>query len=109
MKNFCCLGLKIEPFLFLYLHGIITCFLTYDALVQVSFEPLIDVQPLCLVAARFHWRHTYIRRTIQSRKRWAGLTAGDCLEIIGGRSRTRTYDPLIKSQLLYHLSYAPAL
>ena len=26
---------------------------------------------------------------------------------IGGRSRTRTYDPLIKSQLLYHLSYAP--
>jgi hypothetical protein len=26
----------------------------------------------------------------------------------GGRSRTRTYDPLIKSQLLYHLSYAPA-
>ena len=29
-------------------------------------------------------------------------------ENIGGRSRTRTYDPLIKSQLLYHLSYAPA-
>jgi hypothetical protein len=28
--------------------------------------------------------------------------------MIGGRSRTRTYDPLIKSQLLYHLSYAPA-
>ena len=28
---------------------------------------------------------------------------------VGGRSRTRTYDPLIKSQLLYHLSYAPAL
>ncbi len=27
--------------------------------------------------------------------------------IVGGRSRTRTYDPLIKSQLLYHLSYAP--
>ena len=25
----------------------------------------------------------------------------------GGRSRTRTYDPLIKSQLLYQLSYAP--
>ena len=25
----------------------------------------------------------------------------------GGRSRTRTYDPLIKSQLLYRLSYAP--
>jgi hypothetical protein len=28
-------------------------------------------------------------------------------EKLGGRSRTRTYDPLIKSQLLYHLSYAP--
>ena len=26
----------------------------------------------------------------------------------GGRSRTRTYGPLIKSQLLYQLSYAPA-
>jgi hypothetical protein len=23
---------------------------------------------------------------------------------LGGRCRTRTYDPLIKSQLLYHLS-----
>ncbi len=25
----------------------------------------------------------------------------------GGRNRIRTYDPLIKSQLLYQLSYAP--
>jgi hypothetical protein len=25
----------------------------------------------------------------------------------GGPRRTRTYDPLIKSQLLYQLSYAP--
>ena len=25
----------------------------------------------------------------------------------GGRTRTRTLDPLIKSQLLYQLSYAP--
>jgi hypothetical protein len=25
----------------------------------------------------------------------------------GGRRRTRTFDPLIKSQLLYQLSYAP--
>ena len=25
----------------------------------------------------------------------------------GGCTRTRTLDPLIKSQLLYHLSYAP--
>ena len=29
------------------------------------------------------------------------------LGLIGGRSRTRTCDPLIKSQLLYQLSYAP--
>jgi hypothetical protein len=27
--------------------------------------------------------------------------------LIGGRTRTRTLDPLIKSQLLYQLSYAP--
>jgi hypothetical protein len=27
----------------------------------------------------------------------------------GGRTRTRTWDPLIKSQLLYQLSYAPGL
>jgi hypothetical protein len=27
----------------------------------------------------------------------------------GGRTRTRTWDPLIKSQLLYQLSYAPRL
>ena len=26
---------------------------------------------------------------------------------VGGRTRTRTLDPLIKSQLLYQLSYAP--
>ena len=30
------------------------------------------------------------------------------LGVIGGRTRTRTLDPLIKSQLLYQLSYAPA-
>jgi hypothetical protein len=29
------------------------------------------------------------------------------IEGIGGRTRTRTLDPLIKSQLLYQLSYAP--
>jgi hypothetical protein len=28
-------------------------------------------------------------------------------EVNGGRTRTRTLDPLIKSQLLYQLSYAP--
>ena len=30
------------------------------------------------------------------------------IEIAGGCTRTRTLDPLIKSQLLYQLSYAPA-
>src|ERR1041384_2509080 len=29
------------------------------------------------------------------------------LEGFGGRTRARTWDPLIKSQLLYQLSYAP--
>ena len=29
--------------------------------------------------------------------------------INGGRTRTRTLDPLIKSQLLYQLSYAPGM
>ena len=29
------------------------------------------------------------------------------MEKFGGCSRIRTYDPLIKSQLLYQLSYAP--
>src|SRR5262249_51533902 len=28
-------------------------------------------------------------------------------DFFGGRTRTRTWDPLIKSQLLYQLSYAP--
>jgi hypothetical protein len=28
-------------------------------------------------------------------------------DFAGGRTRTRTLDPLIKSQLLYQLSYAP--
>ncbi len=31
----------------------------------------------------------------------------ETLDFIGGRTRTRTLDPLIKSQLLYQLSYAP--
>jgi hypothetical protein len=35
--------------------------------------------------------------------------SGDVVEKIGGRTRTRTLDPLIKSQLLYQLSYAPGL
>ena len=30
------------------------------------------------------------------------------IEKTGGRTRARTWDPLIKSQLLYQLSYAPA-
>ena len=33
---------------------------------------------------------------------------GQVIDFIGGRTRTRTLDPLIKSQLLYQLSYAPS-
>jgi hypothetical protein len=29
------------------------------------------------------------------------------LEKLGGRTRARTWDPMIKSHLLYQLSYAP--
>ncbi len=36
---------------------------------------------------------------------WKRTDIGD--REIGGRTRTRTLDPLIKSQLLYQLSYAP--
>jgi hypothetical protein len=32
---------------------------------------------------------------------------GKAIDLTGGRTRTRTLDPLIKSQLLYQLSYAP--
>jgi hypothetical protein len=31
----------------------------------------------------------------------------ESFDFTGGRTRTRTLDPLIKSQLLYQLSYAP--
>src|SRR5256885_1591988 len=34
-------------------------------------------------------------------------TQGFLFRACGGRRRTRTFDPLIKSQLLYQLSYAP--
>ena len=35
------------------------------------------------------------------------ITSGLWEDRLGGCARTRTVDPLIKSQLLYHLSYAP--
>src|SRR5687768_18580592 len=44
------------------------------------------------------WRRT--RRPNESRLPWAWED--------GGRTRARTWDPLIKSQLLYQLSYASA-
>ena len=31
----------------------------------------------------------------------------DFEKMLGGRTRARTWDPLIKRQLLYQLSYAP--
>jgi hypothetical protein len=36
-------------------------------------------------------------------------TRQNCTDSSGGRTRTRTLDPLIKSQLLYQLSYAPGM
>jgi hypothetical protein len=36
--------------------------------------------------------------------RWLHFSSGN-----GGRTRARTWDPLIKSQLLYQLSYAPPM
>ena len=45
-------------------------------------------------------------RTARGSRR--GLSGRRTSEIAGGCSRIRTYDPLIKSQLLYQLSYAPA-
>src|SRR3974390_1486982 len=38
-----------------------------------------------------------------------GIYPVDCIGVRGGRTRARTWDPLIKSQLLYQLSYAPEL
>src|SRR5438067_11457408 len=43
----------------------------------------------------------HLNESIRSRQQIADL--------IGGRTRTRTWDPLIKSQLLYQLSYAPGI
>src|ERR1700749_1996099 len=37
----------------------------------------------------------------------AGLKLEQILEKLGGRTRARTWDPMIKSHLLYQLSYAP--
>ena len=34
-------------------------------------------------------------------------TRSQRIKNVGGRTRARTWDPLIKSQLLYQLSYAP--
>ena len=42
--------------------------------------------------------------------RFCGCSCGPIGQILdgdGGRTRARTWDPLIKSQLLYQLSYAP--
>ena len=37
--------------------------------------------------------------------KWKNIS--DSMAFDGGRTRARTLDPLIKSQLLYQLSYAP--
>ncbi len=42
-----------------------------------------------------------------SRPPQVGEIINDFNRKCGGRTRARTWDPLIKSQLLYQLSYAP--
>jgi hypothetical protein len=46
----------------------------------------------------------FVRQRMRRRKQKKPLHASD---LLGGRTRARTWDPLIKSQLLYQLSYAP--
>jgi hypothetical protein len=47
----------------------------------------------------------------RTRPVWSQPTSGEAIGnqefLLGGRTRARTWDPLIKSQLLYQLSYAP--
>ncbi len=56
-------------------------------------------------------RDTDGKRTDSEQSFNQGTTHYGCsamvLEKLGGRTRARTWDPLIKSQLLYQLSYAP--
>ena|SRR5579863_993398 len=40
-------------------------------------------------------------------RRFSNGEIGQVLEKLGGRTRARTWDPMIKSHLLYQLSYAP--
>ncbi len=57
-----------------------------------------------------HQRHAGCAVRIGSARKRAGPPdrfASQRIEKIGGCTRTRTLDPLIKSQLLYQLSYAP--
>src|SRR5262249_19472542 len=66
-----------------------------------------------LLLIRRTTRITY--ETVQQNRCLTGLTRSRPVLIrplidlgkFGGRTRTRTLDPLIKSQLLYQLSYAP--
>jgi hypothetical protein len=48
-----------------------------------------------------------LRRRNGSRQHLSGRSIRLSPRFSGGRTRTRTLDPLIKSQLLYQLSYAP--
>ena len=58
-----------------------------------------------------HIRHVTIQWLVFTPTRRPGfdltLTSRNSIIWNGGRTRTRTLDPLIKSQLLYQLSYAP--
>jgi hypothetical protein len=55
----------------------------------------------CAIVVSTYCDYQIVRSSSHDRQAAAGT------EAIGGRTRTRTLDPLIKSQLLYQLSYAP--
>jgi hypothetical protein len=52
-------------------------------------------------------QHMMVSRLIWTTLAKSPALRGSCICRDGGRTRARTWDPLIKSQLLYQLSYAP--
>ncbi len=65
-------------------------------------------RPLCSCIGRCSQKLP--KNAVRRRRFPAKLWIIDILQdVSGGRTRARTWDPLIKSQLLYQLSYAPGL
>ncbi len=63
-----------------------------------------SLSPRCLSRGGFHWVFRHVERKPADRKSAGASDAPEAPVLIGGPSRTRTVDPLIKSQLLYQLS-----